>query len=125
MKAIRLIIVFSLLFAACNSVVSQDAQKITEFDLKKNADAVLIDVRTPEEFSEGHLPGAKNINVHGENFKAGFSGFDKKETIYVYCRSGSRSAKAQSILQQMGFLKIINLEGGFLAWKAAEKPIER
>ena len=114
-----------MLFAACNSAVSQDTQKITEFDVKKDTDAVLIDVRTPEEFSKGHLPGAENINVYDKDFKNRFSGFDKKETIYVYCRSGRRSLKAQHMLQQLGFLKVINLEGGFLAWKAAEKPIER
>lgn len=114
-----------MLFAACNSVVSQDAQKITEFDSKKNADVVLIDVRTPEEFSDGRLPNAKNINIYDKDFKDRFSGFDKKETLYVYCRSGRRSLTAQNTLRQMGFLKVINLEGGFMAWKAAEKPIER
>lgn len=125
MKIIKFTAVFFFIFTACNNAVSQDSERITNFDTAKNADAVLVDVRTPEEFSEGHLPGAKNINVLDDSFADRFSGFDKKETIYVYCRSGSRSARAQKILRGEGFLKVINLEGGFLAWKAAGKAVEQ
>lgn len=116
------IIIVVLLFISCKDASSQNDYKITDFDVK-NENAILIDVRTPQEFAEGHLPGAENINIHDADFKDQFAKFNKQETIYVYCRSGSRSAKAQHMLQAIGFTRVINLEGGFLAWKAAKKPI--
>ena len=119
---IKRIIVVLLLFISCKDASSQNGYKITDFDVK-NETVILIDVRTPREFAEGHLPGAENINIYDEDFKDQFAKFNKQETIYVYCRSGSRSAKAQHMLQAIGFTNVINLEGGFLSWKAAKKPI--
>lgn len=125
MKIIKSIIALSILFVACNTAVSQDKQPITEFELENRSGAPLIDVRTPEEFAAGHLPNAQNIDVFDEDFRKGFSKFDKNAPLYVYCRSGNRSAKAQSILKEMGFVKVINLEGGFMAWESAGKSVEK
>ena len=89
-------------------------------------DCVLIDVRTPEEFKEGHLKGAINIDVKdSENFKKkALEVVPKDKTVMVYCRSGKRSATAAGILATEGYF-VFNLEGGILAWKEAGKEIEK
>lgn len=76
----------------------------------------LVDVRTPEEFSEGHIAGAENINFHDEDFLQQFEDLDKGRPLYIYCRSGKRSSKAAEKLTALGFEEIIDLEGGFLSW---------
>ena len=76
----------------------------------------LLDVRTPAEFSAGNITGAKNMDVKNDEFKTMASKLDKKHPVAVYCRSGARSAIATGILKEMGFKKIYNLDGGYLAW---------
>lgn len=84
----------------------------------------LVDVRTPEEFAEGHIKGAKNINVFDRNFiEEAQEELDKSRPVAVYCRSGKRSADAARLLTAKGY-HIANLEGGILAWKQAGEPIE-
>lgn len=78
----------------------------------------LIDVRTPEEFEAGHIEGAKNIDFFSEEFPAAFEKLDRTKPLYIYCRSGNRSQKAAAKLSEMGFVTIIDLEGGFKAWTA-------
>ncbi|MDT0690933.1 rhodanese-like domain-containing protein [Salegentibacter sp. F188] len=77
----------------------------------------LIDVRTPEEFAEGHIEGAQNINFLNVNFKVQMQQLDKEKPVYIYCRSGNRSAKAAEKLQEMGFQKIYDIEGDILNWE--------
>lgn len=76
---------------------------------------ILIDVRTPEEFNAGHIPGAVNIDVKSPDFRDKILGLDNKKTAAVYCRSGVRSLKAASILSSEGF-RVLNLKDGFLGW---------
>lgn len=80
----------------------------------------LIDVRTSEEFAEGHIEGADNIDFLAEGFLTKFKDYKKDEPLYIYCRSGNRSSKAAKKLSEAGFEKIIDLKGGFLAWKEFE-----
>ena len=76
-----------------------------------------IDVRTPEEFEAGSIEGAENIDFLADDFLKNMEKFDKEEPVYLYCRSGNRSAKASAKLSEMGFKKIIDLKGGYKAWK--------
>lgn len=71
-------------------------------------DAVIIDVRTPEEFATGHLEGAVNINVQSEEFAAQIMELDKDGEYFVYCRSGNRSGQAIAQMSQMGFAELTN-----------------
>ena len=80
---------------------------------------VLLDVRTPEEFAKGHIPGAINADINSPNFTAKAAQFDKKQTVLVNCHAGSRGAIASAELAKMGFKTVCNLEGGLDAWKAA------
>lgn len=96
-----------------------------KFEQKMNNDDVqLVDVRTPEEFVDGHLLNAININVNDASFEAETAKLDKEKPVMVYCRSGGRSAKAASTLNTQGFKNISDLDGGITSWKEAEKTIE-
>ncbi len=87
--------------------------------LAKNPLVTLLDVRTPEEFSAGHLKNAVNIPVNDPNFDAKVSKFDKTQVMMVYCRSGHRSVIASGKLLTLGFVSILNLEKGINSWQAA------
>ena len=87
--------------------------------LTNQTDVTLLDVRTADEFSEGHLPGAINIDIKKSDFiDNALKQLAKEKTIAVYCRSGRRSANAAGLLAEKGF-KAINLKGGIEAWKEA------
>ncbi|MCC3158617.1 rhodanese-like domain-containing protein [Hymenobacter sp. 15J16-1T3B] len=78
--------------------------------------AVLLDVRRPDEFAAGHLPGAVNIDVTSPDFARRVAALDKTRPTYVYCRSGARSANAATQLTKAGFGQVSNLLGGVLDW---------
>lgn len=80
-------------------------------------EAVILDVRTREEFNSGHIPGAKNIDIMGGNFSAQISGLDKEKAYFVYCRSGGRSSSACGAMASQGFTHLFNLRGGIGAWR--------
>lgn len=81
--------------------------------------AVLVDVRRPDEYSQGYLPGAVNIEVTAPDFAQRVAALDKSASTYLYCRSGARSAKAAGLLTQAGFTTVHNLLGGVLDWPTA------
>lgn len=91
----------------------------------KQADLVLLDVRTPEEFAAGHLEGAKNIDYKDTGFGAKMAALDKSKPYLVYCHSGRRSAAASEQMAAAGFSKVYNLDGGIEAWQAAGQPVKK
>ncbi|WP_299431370.1 rhodanese-like domain-containing protein [uncultured Maribacter sp.] len=115
MKLFFLSFTLLFLFFSCSQ---NKAIHITEFSQKNINNAILIDVRTPIEYAKGHLKNAKNINWFDKNFEEQVKSLDKEETIYLYCKAGGRSAKAQQRLLDMGYKNVINLEGGYLAFVA-------
>lgn len=84
-------------------------------------DVQLVDVRTSQEYKEGHIKGARNIDFFAEDFVEQFQDLDKEKPVYIYCRSGNRSSKASKKLAEAGFKKIIDLEGGYKAWTGGPK----
>jgi len=85
----------------------------------------VLDVRTLEEWNEGHLKNAIRIDIKQPGFaEAAAKQLDPGRPLLVYCRSGARSAKAVEILKKQGFTRLENLSGGILAWKAAAEPLE-
>ena len=82
----------------------------------RQANAVLVDVRRPDEFAGGHLPHALNLEVTAPDFIQRVAALDKTKPTYLYCRSGARSAKAAEQLIQAGFANVHNLLGGVLDW---------
>jgi rhodanese-related sulfurtransferase len=91
--------------------------------LMKDEHSVVLDVRTPEEYSEGHIPGAINIDYRNENFEKGLDTLNKELVYEVYCRSGGRSSEAAEIMSRKGFKTIYHFEGGFLEWQKKNYPV--
>ena len=89
---------------------------ISQFEADENA--VILDVRTQDEFEDGFIATAINIDIHkGQGFIAEIESLDKTKNYYVYCRSGARSAKACEIMNELGFDNAFNLIGGILDWE--------
>lgn len=92
---------------------------IDEFKKEMSKSGVqLIDVRTAQEYSEGHIPGAMNIDVNAPDFEEKIKVLNKKENVALYCRSGRRSKMAANKLTTAGF-KVVELNSGFLSWDGA------
>lgn len=87
-------------------------QGVREFE--QTPGAVLLDVRTPQEYREGHIPGSKNVPLQ-EIGRAGAAAADQSAPLFVYCRSGARSRQAVGALQNMGYLNVKNI-GGIAAY---------
>lgn len=84
--------------------------------LMKKRDSVVLDVRTSMEFAQGHIPGAKLIDIRSKEFKEKIANLDKEKSYYVYCQSGMRSKKACRHLLKQDFKKVWNLSGGVKGW---------
>ena len=86
--------------------------------LAEQPGAVVLDVRTVEEFESGYIPNAKNIDLRmGPGFIDEINTLDKNKSYYVYCRSGARSAQAVQLMRDLGFDETYNLLGGILEWE--------
>lgn len=108
---------------ACSQQLFLNANVEDFSRLADSSGVQILDVRTAEEFAEGHLPNAINIDVKQSSFKEdALKQLDKSRHIAVYCRSGRRSVTAANILVQNGF-QVTNLEGGILAWQKAGKEV--
>ncbi len=124
---ITLITLLWIGFASCgqkqnDKSTDQDSASVislisaTELD-KVNDQILLIDVRTPGEFASGHIENSINIDYKSDNFKDLISELDKNQEVYVYCKVGGRSGRSAKILEDMGFEKIYDLDGGINAWE--------
>ena len=108
----------SSLSVSCGKGSRDDSSLVTPEELSlKQEEIVLIDVRTPGEFERGHIENSVNINIADRSFKEEVGKLDRSEPVYVYCKVGGRSAKAASILREMGFEEVYDLEGGIRNWK--------
>lgn len=93
-------------------------QEVWRDQLNEDANAVILDVRTEDEFNEGIIPGAINIDIYkGQGFIYSIEELDKSKNYYVYCRSGGRSGQACSIMKELGFENAYNLLGGIMNWE--------
>ncbi|MBO3269561.1 MULTISPECIES: rhodanese-like domain-containing protein [Hymenobacter] len=91
--------------------------------LLQKPDVVVLDVRTPEEYADGHLAGARNIDFKAPDFDDRIAQLDKSKTYVLYCASGNRSGKTATLMAEKGFAKVDNA-GGFKDLKAAGLPTE-
>jgi thioredoxin 1 len=125
-----LVLTISIVFSSC----SHDKLQTNKNDLtpvefskktKENTSSPIVDVRTPDEFSEGHLENAKNINWKGNDFEKQINQFDKSTPTFVYCKSGGRSALAAQKMRSIGFKEVYELKGGISEWLEKELPVEK
>jgi len=122
-KRVFLLIV-SIAFISCAQNTKKSAQTgeqivqyISPAELQARMDTIqLIDVRTPQEFSSGHLKNAVNINYFDSDFLQKMNALDKSKEVYIYCKSGNRSGSAAQKLEDAGFPKVYDLKGGIINW---------
>jgi len=91
----------------------------------KDSKFLLLDVRTPEEFAMGHLPGARLVDFHSAGFQDEIGKLPRQAPIFLYCRSGNRSGQALRLMEGMGFTDVRHLAGGINLWQAEARPIVR
>ena len=121
------LLVIAIFFNSCTNGQKQSegtnlsapefAQKINELP-----SAPIIDVRTPSEFSKGHLNYALNVDWNGNDFENQISTLDKSKPVLVYCLSGGRSSAAAAKMRSEGFQQVYELAGGIMKWRAANLP---
>ena len=114
----RFLITISILFIG-HIVQSQERLSSKEFRKKlvNSGNALLIDVRTPEEIGKGYLNGAVFIDFYDSTFKDQVGTIDRKRPVFVYCAIGGRSWDAAKIMHEMGFKNVYDLKGGIIVWK--------
>jgi phage shock protein E len=117
----RLFLILFLL-AGCSQKPAEEAQESSltaaEFNSMLAGDVVVLDVRTPEEFSSGFIQGAVNLDFKAANFAQQLDSLDKSKNYLVYCAAGGRSSRASDLMQQKGFTSVKTLDGGIGAWEA-------
>lgn len=115
----------SVLFLSTIGLISY-GQNLAASDFQKKvhelSSAPIVDVRTPGEFSQGHIKNAVNISINDERFPNLINKYDKSKPIFVYCLSGSRSSYAASYMRSQGFKVVYDLTGGMIKWRAAGLP---
>lgn len=125
--------ILGLVVSACGSVdvadatgirtvAADDARTIIETG---GDDLVVLDIRTPEEFAEGHLEGAVNIDFYAPDFAQQLAELDPETDYVLYCRSDNRSGQAMPVLEDLGFASVAEVDGGILAWEQAGLPVTR
>ena len=96
---------------------------IDQFDkLRQEKNHVILDVRTAQEFKQGHVADAVNIDINDPQFTKKVEALDKSRTYLVHCAKGVRSARVAKIMSPLGF-EVLDYKGGFDEWKKSGKPI--
>lgn len=123
---IPLCIVISMI--SCKEAVTEPRVEVISVqemeEVLRTESVQLIDVRTRNEFASNHIENARNIVYQGDDWEAQIAELDKDKPVYVYCQKGGRSAKCAALLEEAGFEKIYDLEGGISQWIAEDKEVE-
>ncbi len=105
--------------AGVRVVAPAEAQEL----LDAEPSPVVIDVRTPGEYAEGHLEGAELVDYNAPDFRDRIATYPRDASYVIYCRSGNRSAGARAIMTELGFTDVADIDGGIVAWTGAGFPI--
>ena len=126
MKLVLISIIALLLSCNTQQQGAKDHSTLTATEYKEKhantKEAILVDVRTPAEFEEGHLQGAQNADFLSKELHNRMQNWDKSRTYYLYCASGNRSGQAARIMEEAGFKKVYNI-GGYKELKEAGLPV--
>jgi len=133
MKMLMRVAALSLSLLVGNHAFAADAvqlvdvkpETVLERSAKKDSKLVILDVRTPEEFAQGHVPGAINISHDKLQDRIGELMGEKDKDIVLYCRSGRRTGLAAETLRANGFQKLFHMEGDMQQWTEAKRPTEK
>jgi rhodanese-related sulfurtransferase len=116
MKKLVFLLFLSLSVLSCQEKTQMPITEFSAADLK--AGELLVDVRTPGEFNQGHLPGAVNIDWMAEDFIRQWDTVSRDKKLYLYCQAGVRSAHAARVLDSLGF-RVVDLTGGYAEYLKA------
>jgi rhodanese-related sulfurtransferase len=121
----RRFLVLAVLLSACSSSATALVDMVGAVEARDlvGDSTVVLDIRTPEEFAEGHIAGAFNIDYHAADFADRIGALDQEAVYLVYCRSGSRSGQAMDLFRDLGFVEVHELEGGILTWVGEGLPL--
>lgn len=125
MKKLFSIAFAAILLSSCSNAQSANTNLApTEFanKIKAAPKAVILDVRTPDEYASGHVANALNYDWNGTQFEKQIASLDKSKPVFVYCLSGRRSASAASKMRADGFKVVYEMDGGISGWRAAKLP---
>lgn len=103
-------------------VAQLSPQALLEMQANKDASLFLLDVRTPDEFSAGHIPGA--VNIPYDQVAARLGEIPKGDEVVLYCHSGRRAGLAAEVLAANGYTKLAHLQGDMQGWQSAGRPVE-
>ena len=109
--------------AAVGDFATISPQEASAVVAEPPADLVVLDVRTPEEYAEGHLDGAVLVDFYDPDFADQLSQLDPAVPYLVYCRSGNRSGQTLTLMEQLGFTSVVDVDGGIVAWQGAGLPV--
>lgn len=90
--------------------------------IENNNAVVVLDIRTPEEFAQGHIEGAVNIDYRQSDFANQLAQLDKNQPYLLHCHSGGRSTKALKVINELGFTNVAHMRAGIQGWRAADQP---
>ena len=93
--------------------------------LVDSGEGMVLDVRTPDEVAQGQIGEASVIDFHSEDFSRKLGLMNRELPVYVYCRSGGRSGRTAAMMQEMGFSRVYNLQGGMKAWQTEGLPVAK
>lgn len=116
---------FALIWPSIGGSAAKGLSPIQATQLINQEDAQIIDVRSPDEFANGHLPNARNIPLDKLTERIGEIEKFKDQAILVCCAAGMRSAKGCGELSKLGFSKVQSLAGGVDAWQEAGYPVKK
>ena len=121
------ILIGSVLLLGCSSnSQSYINLKPIEFQTSfEKEECIILDVRTSQEVSSGAIENASTIDFYDQDLERKISKIQKDKTVYVYCKSGGRSSQVAKLLVKSGQAKVVNLNGGIMAWQAAQLPLIR
>ena len=123
-KLFAAVSVVFILISSCTIGQTTNDIEIDEFKRKISSEKyVLVDVRTAEEFIDGHIEGALNIDYFSATFSDEISKVGFEIPVLLYCRSGNRSSKAMKTMKELGFKEVYNLEGGIKGWISENNPV--
>ncbi|MEH6445643.1 MAG: rhodanese-like domain-containing protein [Oceanospirillaceae bacterium] len=103
--------------------ISVESAKILLDQQSKGSNITLLDVRTEREYLQSHIEGAQKIDFYASSFASEIAKLDKSKHYLLYCRTGVRSAKTLQLMQQLGFEKVYNMQGGIVQWHRQELAI--
>ena len=119
--ALLALVMLAALPAAAKDITVQDAAELLQ---NPPQGLIIVDVRTPAEFHEGHLPGAINIDYFGGPFETQIANLPKDAPVLLYCRTGNRSAGAYESMQKAGIGNILHMNEGIITWQQRGLPVE-